>query len=65
MDLYNNLNAAGMFLLKGLMTYRLLEIINLVLIGHLCIFGIKYGVEGSFIFSEIEVEKISFDFINC
>ena len=54
-----------MFLLKGLMAYRLLEIINLVLIGHLCIFGIKYDVEGTFIFSEIEIEKISFDFINC
>ena len=54
-----------MFLLKGLMTYQLLEIINLILIGHLCIFGIKHGVEGTFIFFEIEIEKILFDFINC
>ena len=34
-DLYISLNAAGMFLLKGLMTHCLLAIINLVAIGDL------------------------------
>ena len=34
-DLYINLNAAGMFLLKGLVTHCLLAIINLVAIDDL------------------------------
>ena len=43
-DLYNNLNAPVMFLFKGLVTYYLLAIINLVPIDDLCVFGFQYGV---------------------
>ena len=58
MDFCNNLNAAGMFLLKGLMTHHcLFAIINLVPIGDLCFFVIQHSVGRTFIFSGIGIEK--------
>ena len=49
-----------MFLLKGLTTHYLLGIINLIPIGDLRIFVIQYGVEWTFMFSGIDIEKCCF-----
>ena len=56
-DLYSNLNGAVVFLIKGLMPNCLLPIVNIVPIGDLYIFGIHYGVERTFVFSWVDIEK--------
>ena len=47
-----------MFLLKYLMTYSLLAIINIVLKGDSSIFGSQYGFERTFIFCAVDIKKI-------
>ena len=46
-----------MFLLKYLMTYSLLAIINIVLKGDSSIFGSQYGFERTFIFCVVDIKN--------
>ena len=46
-----------MFLLKYLISYSLLAIINIVLIGDSSIFDIQYGFEKTFVFCVLDIKK--------